>query len=1601
MQTHILRRLFILILLLSLFAKALPQINHGSIKGNGVELYAQYNAGVLDPSTKREGVELYFKAVTIGGKSWGWTKVTGAVVNNPAYSSQLRYWGGSNFGTKTENNLEIRVPGTQELYGYTVKTIPDPLEISIYQNLSGFGDSESIHFSYDINAKNSLDPTDLSPPEILACDVEAFEYEAILTLSGTDNSGDFFYHLRDEQNDIEEIIFTSAYTLSSLAPGVEYSLLITPVDFSGNEGTPLLKTFTTKALPEARYPESGKMYKIKHLASKEPNERYIGRNGEVGVIQTYTDDEQVFSFVHIDSEKEIYHLQQLSTGDFFAKDPGSGYMSKYTYDLTMQESKITIEQDPVGYFYLKCMAASGYLGTDNTDQNRSISLDKGKIENGRFIFEEVVPDDDQVKKAVNNILAVVKFTLSRQGNYGESEKEALRETYLQLESILANGTYPGSDELTDLLLEAYTRIDNYLKSEFTVRFDHVEDERYYIFITRRDGVRLYLTMNSNGNSMAGKEYGMYNNAPIRDNQIYLFEPVEGKRDTYFIKNANNGKAINANANLSDEGVGWKIEYYATIDGIHYFHFINPEEKYLYFYGNDMDYSMATGNYNTGPAYLIAIETEIGLVKGFLKEVLDEATLLYMTTRAGTQGGEYPEDVRNLLKAAIDEAKAMYENENAEKADVDYCRKNLEEIMEQYRNAVIVPVFTPEAGAWYRIRPHKAEYTKYISTIIRDGRMTAQDFAAGNTQQYWELVPVSTGETGVYLMKNAAGLLTYQPVENSTDFSLSAISEEDADETTQFVRFVYSMSDINTHFYCITTYDGNYAVSLHEGEYLIISAYDKTDPALPVEFIKVSTGNDIDKTALGEAIKEAEESLLLQPVGTGEGECSPEVYDAFVEVLNRAKDIYENENSTQAEVNAILDESRKAQEAFTEQVFVSLALFRELIRVAKSELDAAVVGEQMDEYYQSILDALDDALQQAYSILAMGYVTRPEMEALEEAVKIFRQARNRIIENIRNVLADAISSADSLHDRAVEGTDPGQYPAGSKAAFKSVINSARDVLNKTNPAAGSQELRAALDRLTAARRDFENGKSGVDLSALQQLIADAEEMLATYPKGDFNGQYPESAFQQLQQAVDDAKMIVDFVTANQDIVDNNAASLENAITNFEDSKIVIDFDVLESLIIKVRDYIANTVPGDNNELALAIEELKTVLQESEAINGSNSVSQRTVDEKAEEMNRLLNGMLDIIKFDLQEAVRKTNNYIRTTTTEDDEDLEEAMDRLKAALERAMAFLDNDEVMQDVFMEETTKLKQAMYEFLAILKAGLNDAITMAKNYSETTTAREGTALATALNVFNGFIDSAEKLAGSDEVTQELLRAEQVKLYRATVSFLTALTLDLRNAVEYALNYTETSSADNDPDLQAALDLLEKLVDEAFDLLASEDIVQADLNAKQEELEAALENLLYLLTRDLSGLIKEAQEIHDNAVEGNMKGQYPQGAKRYLQIAIDYAHAVLNSADSRQNDYKEACEALRYALEEFLQSVNVITGVNNLETYGLHIYTKDKEIIINNTAGSVNLSIYTMSGSVIYTEMDVQGYFTYTTPSAGIYLLVVNGTVSGSQLIIVQD
>lgn len=136
---------------------------------------------------------------------------------------------------------------------------------------------------------------------------------------------------------------------------------------------------------------------------------------------------------------------------------------------------------------------------------------------------------------------------------------------------------------------------------------------------------------------------------------------------------------------------------------------------------------------------------------------------------------------------------------------------------------------------------------------------------------------------------------------------------------------------------------------------------------------------------------------------------------------------------------------------------------------------SVEGTDFGEYEVGSKDTFKDAIDAASLVISTDNSSQKTIDAavvsLEVAYATFQSKLK--VEGEYTALEAEITSAQALHDAAVEGTDPGQYAVGSKATLQTAIDTAQALV--TASASTQAEIDAALSDLQDAVATFESGK----------------------------------------------------------------------------------------------------------------------------------------------------------------------------------------------------------------------------------------------------------------------------------------------------------------------------------------------------------------------------------------------------------------------------------------------------------------------------------------------------------------------------------------------
>lgn len=218
---------------------------------------------------------------------------------------------------------------------------------------------------------------------------------------------------------------------------------------------------------------------------------------------------------------------------------------------------------------------------------------------------------------------------------------------------------------------------------------------------------------------------------------------------------------------------------------------------------------------------------------------------------------------------------------------------------------------------------------------------------------------------------------------------------------------------------------------------------------------------VDKTELS-ALLTAARTLHHDAVeGTDVGNYQAGAREEINGCINSASEVLENETAIQNQVDKALLELQLGILAFEQQKVmgetVSTSTLSANIIIAQAKEAAAAEGNEVGQYGAGAKAAYAAAIDSAKAFLASvtNDTTQESMEQvlsdLREAGKNFAGAKKEPPHATnRTDIMNEIFAAQALISTAIEGTEVGQYPVGTKNQFQRAIDAAIDMMNEMNP-----------------------------------------------------------------------------------------------------------------------------------------------------------------------------------------------------------------------------------------------------------------------------------------------------------------------------------------------------------------------------------------------------------------------------------------------------------------------------------------------------------------------------------------------------------------------
>ncbi|MBB6635805.1 S-layer homology domain-containing protein [Cohnella thailandensis] len=709
---------------------------------------------------------------------------------------------------------------------------------------------------------------------------------------------------------------------------------------------------------------------------------------------------------------------------------------------------------------------------------------------------------------------------------------------------------------------------------------------------------------------------------------------------------------------------------------------------------------------------------------------------------------------------------------------------------------------------------------------------------------------------------------------------------------------------------------------------------------------------VDKSRLTDTVNDAQAEHDAAEEGEAHGQYTADSKAALQTAIDEAAAILDDGGATQEEVDAAAAELEEAlEEFFSKMVVVDTSSLEEAIDEAQALYDAAVEGPGDGHFPEGAKEELQTAILAAWGVLDSRESTQAQVDAASSdlglAIAAFES--QRIVVD-KTQLTNAINEAQDEHDAAVEGEANGQYAAGAKAALQEVINAARVAFNY----AGSTqaEVDEALADLEDALAEFYSKRVIVDFSELRTWIGTAQAKYAAAVEGEANGQYAAGAKADLQAAINAAQDVLDDTGATQAEVNAALTALEEAIAAFEAKKVAVNLTELTNAIREAQDEHDAAEEGEaNGQYAVgARADLRAAIDAAQDVLDDAGATQAEVDEALSALEAALvefySRVVVVNTSTLEEAVEEAQSLFDAAVegSGNGQFPEGTKEELRAAILAAWAVLDSRESTQAQVDAAVTDLRLAIAAFeskqIVVEKNQLTNAIREAQDEHDAAVEGEANgqyatgakaALQEAIDAAQDVLDDAGATQAKVDEAVSALEAALAEFYSKQVFVDTS---SLEDKVEEAQSLFDAAveGTGNGQFPEGTKEELRAAILAAWAVLDRRDSTQAQVDAAVTDLRlaiAAFESKQIVVEKyQLTNAIREAQDEHDAAEEGEANGQYAVGAKADLQAAINAAQDVLDDTGATQAKVDEAVSALEAALDEFYSRV-IVVNTSTLE------------------------------------------------------------------------
>ncbi|MDF9837555.1 MULTISPECIES: polysaccharide lyase family 8 super-sandwich domain-containing protein [unclassified Breznakia] len=453
----------------------------------------------------------------------------------------------------------------------------------------------------------------------------------------------------------------------------------------------------------------------------------------------------------------------------------------------------------------------------------------------------------------------------------------------------------------------------------------------------------------------------------------------------------------------------------------------------------------------------------------------------------------------------------------------------------------------------------------------------------------------------------------------------------------------------------------------------------------------------------------------------------ELTDGYKSLVSKSDKVTQNGDETFS-----INTSGAAGKTFT--IVVELNVDRSELDEKIAEAEAIIDDDKEDTMTSSSWDAFKDAYETAVNldVDASASEVKEAVKALDEAIKNLEPRASK----------EAVDALETLIDTCKAMED--DFTEADFADMKALIEESETLLAKGREDLSSSEVSKAIEDLLDAKKVLEANKAETNslLDTLEIHVEIAQDIL----DGDISSYRP-GKVKELEKAVAEGKALVDANSKDKAAIIAATDKIADAMSQLWD---IVDKSELTSLIIIAEKY------AEADYSAESWAKLETALAAAKTVVANDDATEAQVAKAYKDLFDAINGLERKINT---EALEREIAAVEKILENKAKYVASSIKGLPAALESAKKVLANGKTQAEIDAATKALTKEKLKARLKADTSALSKMVTKANNLEV-----KGYT-ANSVDTLNAAIKEAQAVLNNEEVTQEEVKAAELKLQKA--------------------------------------------------------------------------------------------------------------------------------------------------------------------------------------------------------------------------------------------